>query len=79
MANHKPEEYKVIKAWGKMLFSYPYYISAEQQRASDMDAPLDACYERSGVWHCLSDHDMSPITRERVEAMMKDLAARGEL
>jgi hypothetical protein len=36
--------YKHIRAWGKYLGSYEYYIKAEQARASADGAPKDAIY-----------------------------------
>lgn len=50
-----PVSYKAIRLWGKQLGSFDYYIEAEQKKASRMGAPVDALYERDGVWVCVSD------------------------
>lgn len=42
---HKPEEYKHIRTWGRMMLSDAWYIKDQQQRASEEDAPLDAIYK----------------------------------
>jgi hypothetical protein len=61
MTAHKPTEYKAIELWGINLGSYRYYIEGEQHKAADMDAPIDALYERNGNWVCVSD--LSPTHR----------------
>lgn len=52
--NSMPHQYEAIRTWGMMLGSYEYYITDEQRRAAAADAPLDALYERDGVWKCAS-------------------------
>jgi hypothetical protein len=46
----KPSEYKHIEAWGYFLGSAAYYIDAEQRKAAEEKAPLNAIYERDGKW-----------------------------
>ena len=52
---HLPHEYKAIEYWGQMLGSMSYYIKTEQSRASRANAPLDAIYERDGVWRTINE------------------------
>lgn len=40
----QPSDYKHIRAWGKILGSYEYYIENEQQKAFDLELPLDTIY-----------------------------------
>jgi hypothetical protein len=61
MPKHKPEEYRAIAAWGQMMHSYQYYIDAQQEQASQDDAPLDAIYKRD-KWHTLREVE-NPETR----------------
>lgn len=44
MPNHRPEEYKHIKAWGQYLYSLPHYIKDQQERASSDEAPVNAIF-----------------------------------
>lgn len=46
----QPEEYQAIEEWGKQLASTNGYIRWEQEKAAKMNAPLNAIYERDGVW-----------------------------
>lgn len=41
----EPKDYKHIKAWGKMMGSFPYYIKEQQAKAAQENAPLDAIYK----------------------------------
>lgn len=56
-----PQNYPYIRAWGKKLGSFDYYIRAQIERARETNAPDDALYERydaqgrTGEWACLSD------------------------
>jgi hypothetical protein len=49
---HKPEEYRHIRAWGRHLHSFNYYIEDQQWRASEEHAPLNAIFKGTdGTWH----------------------------
>ena len=52
---NKSTDYKHIRAWGYIMKSFDYYILTQQEKAAYENAPLDACYERNGKWHCASD------------------------
>lgn len=54
----QPKEYKHIRAWGKMLQSFEYYIVNEQRIASEDNAPLTAIYKRKGEW--ITSDDLDP-------------------
>lgn len=54
---HKPYEYVGIELWGQQLSSFKYYIDAQQEKAADDNAPLDALYKREGVWVRVADLD----------------------
>ena len=53
----KPSDYKHIRAWGKMLHSFAYYIFDQQEKAAKDNAPLDAVYwkEDEKRWVCFSE------------------------
>jgi hypothetical protein len=55
----KPSEYKHIRAWGAMMHSFEYYISDQQERAAQDNAPLDAIFKDhdDGHWHTYSGVD----------------------
>jgi hypothetical protein len=54
---NKPDEYKAIVRWGKLLGSFPYYIKAEQEQAAKENAPLDAIFRRDdGTWALLATY-----------------------
>ena len=45
------EKYPFIRAWGKMLGSFDYYIEMQKKDAAEDGAPADACYKDSnGSW-----------------------------
>lgn len=48
------KEYHAIALWGQMMQSFRYYIQSEQAKAAAQNAPLDAIYEREGVWKTVS-------------------------
>jgi len=48
-------DYLYIRAWGRLLGSYQYYIAAEVAQAQQDKAPHDAIFKRGDVWHCWSD------------------------
>ena len=41
----RPDEYKYIRAWGRMMGSYDYYIKNAQRKASEEEAPTNAIYK----------------------------------
>ena len=53
---NEPKDYRYIKAWGRMMGSFAYYIRDEQAKASKDNAPLDAIYYKSeDGWHVYSE------------------------
>jgi len=69
------KDYKYIRAWGRMLGSYPEYIERQVERARDDKAPEDAIYEGSGVnrgqWRCFSDIE-NEDSIERMKILVKE-------
>lgn len=49
--------YKYIRAWGRMLYSDPYYIAGQIEQARKDKAPKDAIYydPDKGIWRTFSD------------------------
>lgn len=39
-------DYWAIAVWGEMLGSYSYYVEAQQKKALEEGAPLDAIFKR---------------------------------
>jgi hypothetical protein len=43
-------DYKWIRAWGRMMGSYDYYINGEVERARADRAPQNAIFKRDSGW-----------------------------
>ena len=44
-------DYLYIRAWGKMLGSFPCYVEREVEKARQSGAPQTAIYQRQdGIW-----------------------------
>lgn len=67
----KPSEYKHIRAWGKLLRSYDYYIELEQHRASENNAPINAVYDKGDNDWVTAD-TCQPDTQESLERWIKE-------
>jgi hypothetical protein len=69
----KASDYKYIRAWGKFLGSYEYYIVGEQERALEDDAPFDAISydDQNKRWRTVRD-----IKRPGLKAQLDDLLTR---
>jgi len=72
---HEPHEYLHIRAWGKMMGSYEYYISTQQALAANEHAPLTAIYERNGHWHTF-ESIVNPSTKAYISQIVKELEKR---
>lgn len=68
----EPNEYKHIRAWGRMMHSYDYYIRNQQILASEENAPIDAIYRKPDGWHCFSDVTNTPVKNE-IEERLKTI------
>ena len=73
-AHGKPYHY--IVAWGLLMMSLGYYVSAQVEKARREDAPDDAIYKAEKKWVCFSavecDH-----TRNQVESYISVLTREG--
>lgn len=71
----KPEDYATIRSWGLMMRSFEYYIKGEQEKAASMFAPLDALYERDGLWVLKSGlaagHEFHALHAQRMSDMVR--------
>jgi hypothetical protein len=63
-------KYPYIRAWGKYLGSYQYYINAQVERADKDRAPNNAIYynEDKKCW-ATADEITDDGARERIEIM----------
>lgn len=68
---NKPQDYKYIWAWGKLLMSFDYYIEMEQQKAAEDKAPLTAVYKKDDKWQTFEEIE-SVATKERLMEIVKD-------
>jgi hypothetical protein len=60
-------DYVMIRAWGKIMGSLPYYIRDQVAIAHEDKAPGNAIYKNDdGVWMTVSDIT-SKLTRHQVE------------
>ena len=69
-------DYLYIRAWGRLLKSYLYYIQGEVEKAREDNAPEDATFKDSnGTWHRWSEMADSTPNKHTVAAyveMMKE-------
>lgn len=65
-----PSDYTAVALWGEVMGSYPYYIEAEQRRASNDGAPLSAIYKRDdGRWATVHDIQNEPLKAQLLAAL----------
>lgn len=56
LSMRSPNEYRAIRIWGENTGSYPYYIKAQQEKAAEENAPLNALYkDHNGKWQTVDD------------------------
>lgn len=68
-------DYPYIRAWGRLLHSFPYYVEGEIEDARRSKAPPDAIYSRSdGTWRTYRDIT-SDETRATVDRLLAALEA----
>lgn len=66
-------EYAYIRAWGKMLGSFPGYIEGEVEKAKRDHAPQAAIYRRQdGSWATFGSIN-SGDTRDAVQRIVKQV------
>jgi hypothetical protein len=70
----QPSDYKALAAWGRLMQSFPYYITQQQEQAAADNAPVDAIYKRDNEWHRLSEV-AHPLTIRHFELNEPELFA----
>ena len=66
-------KYYYIRAWGKLLNSFAYYIEAEIERARKDKAPETAIYRREdGTWATFEQIE-SPVTKADIARIVEGL------
>ena len=66
-------DYLYIRAWGKMLGSFPSYIEREVEKARKTNAPQTAIYQRqNGSWATFGSVN-SGATRDAVAMIVKQM------
>lgn len=69
-------DYVMIRAWGKVMGSMPYYIRDQIATAKEDKAPGNAIYKNEeGVWMTVSDIK-STLTRTQVEQAAERIMRR---
>jgi len=67
-----PADYTAIALWGEELGSLPYYIEAEQIRASRDGAPLSAIYKKdTGRWVTVHEIENRDLKLRLLEAIQE--------
>ena len=74
---YRQHEYECIAAWGRRMGSFNYYITAQQKKAAEEEAPITAIYERDGVWSVAEDI-RDPHTRKLILGNHYDEAKHGQ-
>lgn len=66
-------DYLYIRAWGKMLGSFPAYIEREVEKARQSNAPRTAIYQRQdGSWATFGSVN-SGDTRDAVTCLVNQM------
>jgi uncharacterized membrane protein len=66
-------DYIYIKAWGRMMGSYDYYITGEVEKARQENAPPTAVYKsHEGVWRTYEDIERSD-TKALITNLVKEM------
>ena len=66
-------DYLYIRAWGKMLGSFPCYIDREVEKARQSQAPQTAIYQRdNGSWATFGSVN-SGDTRDAVQTLVNQM------
>ncbi len=78
-AGTKPSDYVAIRLWGQNLHSFNSYIEAEQAKALKSGAPVDALFERGGVWTTVRDLHAGHDFRDQYKARLEFIAATKRL
>lgn len=71
-------DYLYIRAWGKMLASFPSYIEREVERARRSRAPSTAIYQRQDKSWATFEQITRAETRDEVAALVKQMKQKGE-
>ncbi len=67
--------YIYIQAWGRMMQSYPYYITDQIKLARADNAPVTAIYKREGKWRCIEDCCVG--TQHEIENIITGMGDKG--
>ena len=66
-------KYLYIRAWGKLLGSFPYYIEGEVAKAEKENAPETAIFRREdGTWEVFEGIGYED-TKARIAAMVENM------
>lgn len=66
-------KYLYVRAWGKMLNSYPWYVEREVEKAKTDNAPETAIYRRDdGKWAVFEDIENKAV-KVRIADMVEDM------
>ena len=72
-------DYLYIRAWGKMLGSFPVYIEREVEKARQSNAPRTAIYQRQdGSWATFGSVD-SGETRDTVARLVNQMQREAQV
>lgn len=66
-------DYLYIRAWGKMLGSFPAYIEQEVEKARQSNAPQTAIYQRQDGSRATFGTVNSGDTRDTVQRIVKQM------
>ncbi len=67
-------DYPFLRAWGRMMGSYPYFVDEQVERARKEQAPSDAIYrDMQGRWARYSEI-RSFMTRSALDGILREMA-----
>lgn len=66
-------DYLYIRAWGKMLHSFDYYVQEQVRKAREDKAPEDATYFNGTEWRCWSDMEDSNSNKAYIQGLVDQM------
>ena len=66
-------DYKHIRAWGRLMHSYNYYVEAQIDRARKERATQDAIYLSDDRGWVTFDQISDPVTKQTMERLVSEM------
>lgn len=68
------QDYKYVRAWGKLMHSFPYYIESQVAEARKDEAPETACYYSSDAGRWILYEELASVqTRQAMRTILAQM------